>query len=163
MGSDYESQLEELVIASNVIHEYHAELYRVVQVLVKWNTPKSFKLATEIAGSLPGRGELEIRSRLADPNNVPINRRILDDLIEDTADLHSHLCLLRNAPFEPWHKEVVGRNLKEWQKLKQKLGYVAWFIGEVDYYFKASSSVITFVSASQKIDETVQALSKLLK
>lgn len=118
-----ENQLTELEMLRAVIHEYHAELYRVVQILMSWYNPEAIKLAREIILSLPGRGESEIRSRLADSNNKLINRRTLDQLIEDTADLHSHLCLLRDAPFEPWHKDVVGRNLREWQKLRQKLGY----------------------------------------
>lgn len=117
------SEIDEIETLHAVIHEHHAELFRIIKVLLEWSTPESLKLAREIGASVPGRGEWEIKSRLVDPNNVLINRRTLNDLIEDTAELYSQLCLLRNNSLEPWHKEVVGKNLKEWQKLRQKLGY----------------------------------------
>lgn len=64
----------------------------------------------------------ELASNIKTANDI-INRNVLNDLIETTEGLHQYISENPNAKFEPWHKGVIGDNLRALRKLRQKLGY----------------------------------------
>lgn len=51
-----------------------------------------------------------------------IDRKVLETLIEETEGLYENICV-NSHKFEPWHKQVVGHNLKALRLINQRLGY----------------------------------------
>lgn len=52
-----------------------------------------------------------------------INKKLLNRLIKATEELFQYIDENPTARFEGWHKKVIGDNLRELNKLRQKLGY----------------------------------------
>lgn len=54
--------------------------------------------------------------------NQIIHKHTLADLIESTEIFYNYM-FENYTKFEPWQREIVGRNLKHLKLLNQKLGY----------------------------------------